>query len=265
MLPQKGRVALGATLAVLSCGMAGAHAQDDTDALRAQIEALRSAMTDMQTAYEQQVDALEQRLEQLEARPAPAPAPAVSPVAGARPPGTAPFADALSYRGGDVSVDVGMNIDMAAGGSTASNAILKEEESGLQGGGHDPNKNGFTLQAAELVVAGAVDPYFDARATMVFLLDQEGETVVELEEAWAQTRNLPGGLQVRAGHYYTEFGRINPTHLHSWDFADQPFIITRMFGGDGQRGGEDGGGLVGGLGGGRLRPAKKSPSTWQLA
>ena len=44
MLPQKGRVALGATLAVLSCGMAGAHAQDDTDALRAQIEALRSAI-----------------------------------------------------------------------------------------------------------------------------------------------------------------------------------------------------------------------------
>ncbi|MBL27455.1 MAG: hypothetical protein CMM50_07900, partial [Rhodospirillaceae bacterium] len=116
-----------------------------------------------------------------------------------------------------------------------SNAVLKDGEAGLQGGGHDPNKNGFTLQAAELAISGAVDPYFDARATMVFLLDQDGESVVELEEAWAQTRNLPAGLQVRAGHYYTEFGRINPMHLHAQDFADQPFIITRMFGGDGQR------------------------------
>lgn len=233
MLPQKGRVALGATLAVLTCGMAGAHAQDDTDALRAQIEALRGAMTEMQTAYEQQVDALEQRLEQLEARPAPAAV--ATPARQVPATGAAPLADALSYSAGDVSLGIGMNIDVAAGGSTASNAVLKEGEAGLQGGGHDPNKNGFTLQAAELVVAGAVDPYFDARATMVFLLDQEGETVVELEEAWAQTRGLPSGLQVRAGHYYTEFGRINPMHLHSWDFVDQPFIITRMFGGDGQR------------------------------
>jgi hypothetical protein len=37
------------------------------------------------------------------------------------------------------------------------------------------------------------------------------------------------------GQYFTEFGRINPTHPHTWDFADQPLVAGRMFGPDGLR------------------------------
>ena len=56
----------------------------------------------------------------------------------------------------------------------------------LQGGGHDPRKRGFTFQQAELSLAGAVDPYFNAEAHILFFLDPvEGETEVELEEAFA--------------------------------------------------------------------------------
>jgi hypothetical protein len=32
------------------------------------------------------------------------------------------------------------------------------------------------------------------------------------------------------------FGRINSTHPHTWDFADQPLALSRAFGGDGGRG-----------------------------
>lgn len=130
-------------------------------------------------------------------------------------------------------IDVSLDILAAAGTSTERDAVLRD----LQGGGHDPKKRGFTLQQAELSLAGAVDSYLLAKAYLITLLDpQEGETVVELEEAYLQTTQLPAGLQLKAGSYFTEFGRINPLHPHAWDWQDQPVVHTRLFGADGMRG-----------------------------
>ncbi|MBL8751627.1 MAG: hypothetical protein JNK78_20910 [Planctomycetes bacterium] len=130
-------------------------------------------------------------------------------------------------------IDVSLDIMAAAGASTERDGVLAD----LKGGGHDPKKRGFTLQQAELSFAGAVDPYFLGKAHVVTLLDAEdGESVVELEEAYLQTQQLPAGLQLRAGTFLTEFGRINPTHPHAWDWQDQPVVMTRFFGADGMRG-----------------------------
>jgi hypothetical protein len=129
-------------------------------------------------------------------------------------------------------IDVSLDIEAAVGGSTEPDAVLDH----LQGGGHDPRKRGFTLQQAELSLGGAVDPYFTAEAHLVTFIDPiPGETVVELEEAFATSQSLPADLQLKAGMYLTEFGRINPTHPHAWDFMDQPVILTRVFGADGLR------------------------------
>ncbi len=130
-------------------------------------------------------------------------------------------------------IDVSLNILAAAGTSTERDAVLAD----LQGGAHDPKKRGFTLQQAELSLAGAVDPYFEGRAYLIASIDpEEGETIVELEEAYLTTLQLPADLQLKAGQYFTEFGRINPSHPHQWDWEDQPVIHTRLFGGDGMRG-----------------------------
>jgi hypothetical protein len=118
------------------------------------------------------------------------------------------------------------DILMAGGGSTADD----EELSTLQGGAHDPNQRGFTLQQGELSLFGAVDPYFTGETHIVFTPDG-----VELEEAFATTTRLPYDLQLEAGYFLTEFGRINPTHPHAWAWIDQPVINTRLFGGDGLR------------------------------
>jgi hypothetical protein len=56
-----------------------------------------------------------------------------------------------------------------------------------------------------------------------------------LEETYLETRSLPWNLQVRGGQYFTEFGRLNPTHPHTWDFVDQPLVNGRFFGEDGLR------------------------------
>jgi hypothetical protein len=66
-------------------------------------------------------------------------------------------------------------------------------------------------------------------------LDSEGESFLELEEAWAETVSLPAGFQLRAGQMITDFGRQNPTHPHAWAFVDSPLVLARFLGPDGLR------------------------------
>lgn len=105
----------------------------------------------------------------------------------------------------------------------------------LQGGDHDPAVRGFTVPNVELSLDGAVDPYFKGFSNIVYKVDPHGETGVELEEAFVLSTSLPWNLQVKAGQFFTEFGRQNPQHPHSWSFVDQPLVLTRMFGPDGLR------------------------------
>jgi hypothetical protein len=101
----------------------------------------------------------------------------------------------------------------------------------IQTGGHDPRVMGFNLQQLELHVASNVDPFFRFEANIVF-----AQFGVEVEEAYATTLALPYRLQARAGQFLTRFGRMNPTHPHSWSFADQPLVLGKFFGSEGNRG-----------------------------
>lgn len=105
----------------------------------------------------------------------------------------------------------------------------------LQKGDHDPKVRGFSLRNAELSLDGAVDPYFKGVTNIVYKLDNNGETSVELEEMFVLTTALPANLQLKVGQFFAEFGRQNPQHPHSWGFADQPLVLNRMFGPDGLR------------------------------
>jgi len=106
----------------------------------------------------------------------------------------------------------------------------------LEVGDHDPQQRGFNARNIELAFDGAVDPYFEGFANIVFKLDNDNETEVEVEEAFMQTTNLPFGLQLKGGQFFAAFGRINPTHPHTWDFADDPLVHGRLLGPDGLRG-----------------------------
>ena len=105
----------------------------------------------------------------------------------------------------------------------------------LELGDHDPDQRGFSLRNAEISLDGAVDPYFKAFANIVFKLDENNETGVELEEAYGLTTSLPWNLQAKAGQFFAEFGRQNPTHPHTWAFVDEPLVMGRLLGGDGLR------------------------------
>ncbi|MDX5300393.1 MAG: hypothetical protein LPK85_15735, partial [Gammaproteobacteria bacterium] len=124
-------------------------------------------------------------------------------------------------------MDTSLSTLFSAGCASEPDAVLGQ----LQGGGHDPKQCGFNFQAAELSLAGAVDPYFEAQAHILF-----GDGHVELEEAYLRTTQLPWGLEAKAGYYLTEFGRVNPSHPHAWTWVDQPVVSSRLLGGEGIRG-----------------------------
>ncbi|RYF07968.1 MAG: zinc-regulated TonB-dependent outer membrane receptor, partial [Deltaproteobacteria bacterium] len=101
----------------------------------------------------------------------------------------------------------------------------------LTTGEHDPGDPGFTLQQLELHIGASVDPFFRLDGNIVY--SAHG---VELEEAFATTLALPLNFQLRAGQFLTRFGRLNSTHPHQWNFADQPLVLGKFFGSDGNRG-----------------------------
>ena len=106
----------------------------------------------------------------------------------------------------------------------------------IEVGDHDPQQRGFNARNVELAFDGAVDPYFEGFANIVFLLNNDNETEVEVEEAFMQTTSLPFNLQLKAGEFFAAFGRLNPTHPHTWDFADTPLVNGLFLGPDGLRG-----------------------------
>ena len=127
-------------------------------------------------------------------------------------------------------LNISFDAIFTAAGSSASDL------SHLFVGDHDPQHRGFNARNNEVALDGAIDPYFEGFANIVFKLDNANETSVEVEEAFLQTTTLPFGLQVKGGQFFVPFGRINPTHPHTWDFADAPLVHGRLLGPDGLRG-----------------------------
>jgi hypothetical protein len=223
---------LGSLLAVATGAMA---APSD-----AELQEMRDALEELQrrdTEREQRIEELENRLERAEREDEDPTAAPAAPIPGA------PATEAGDLWARDVGMtrlrlmDLGVDLIATAGSSSKGGDTLED----LQGGAHDPYQRGFTLNQLEVSFLGAVDPYLRGAAFVVFQVDDQGGTNTELEEAFATTQRLPFaldelGFQFEMGTFLTEFGRVNPTHAHTWDFVDQPFIATRLLGGDGLRG-----------------------------
>jgi len=59
----------------------------------------------------------------------------------------------------------------------------------------------------------------------------DGKLEAGLEEAWVETRALPAGLQLRAGRFAAQVGRLNEQHPHADDFVERPLLHRAFLGG----------------------------------
>ncbi len=90
-------------------------------------------------------------------------------------------------------------------------------------------ERGFGLGHAELTVGGRIDDVFSGRLTAA-LHHHEGETEVEVEEAFIDALALPKGLQLRAGRFLSQVGYLNERHTHADDFAERPLLYRAFLG-----------------------------------
>jgi hypothetical protein len=232
-------------LAALSAEAQEANQAAQIQQLEQQLRQLQETFEQTQRQQRQQIEALQKQIDALQARPpaqlthAPAPTTATPPAeSGAATsgelalepkPAWSPTAPITLLGGQRNYLNLSFDGLFAAGASTADDIPR------LQLGGHDPVQRGFTAQNLEIVFEGNVDPYFRAQASLVGHVAADGDFHFEAEEAYLQTISLPANLQIKAGQFLTEFGRINPTHPHTWSFVDAPLVAGRFLGAEGLR------------------------------
>jgi len=97
------------------------------------------------------------------------------------------------------------------------------------GGEAELPESGFSLGHIELSASAEIDNIFSGQVT-VAIAEHDGETEVEVEEAFVETLGLGNGLTVRAGRFFPSVGRVNTQHNHAWDFIDAPLVYNGLWG-----------------------------------
>ncbi len=89
---------------------------------------------------------------------------------------------------------------------------------------------GFTTGHNELALSANIDDTFYG-ALHAAVVQHDGETKVELEEAFIETLGLGHGLTIKGGRFFSGIGYLNAIHAHAHDFADRPLVYDALFGG----------------------------------
>lgn len=97
------------------------------------------------------------------------------------------------------------------------------------GGEAEGAERGFALQEAELALSANIDDWFYGGLTTA-MHQHDGETAVEVEEAFIETTSLGSGFTVKAGKFFSGFGYLNAQHPHSWDFVNTALVYAALMG-----------------------------------
>jgi hypothetical protein len=88
-------------------------------------------------------------------------------------------------------------------------------------------------RSIELNVAASVDPFAKGYAVINASADSAtGDTTLSVEEAAIQTTSLPWNLELKAGLFFGEFGRLAYIHDHELPFVNRPLVLDQYIGGE---------------------------------
>ncbi len=93
------------------------------------------------------------------------------------------------------------------------------------------------LHEVEFSFESTVDPYI--KASFFYAVGQDaatGEFESEVEEGYLTTLSLPAHLQLKAGRFRQNIGRMNLVHPHALPFIDAPDAYAQFFGEEGLKG-----------------------------
>ena len=129
--------------------------------------------------------------------------------------------------GGRVIRDNAFNpsVGVILSGTYRDHSTTESEIAGFQLGheGERPD-SGFGLNHSEFNFSANVDDKFTGSSTFA-IAEHEGETEVELEEAYLMTlpgAGTPGDITFKFGRAFWTLGYLNEQHAHTDDFVDRP-------------------------------------------
>jgi len=128
---------------------------------------------------------------------------------------------------GSFNPDISLTLDGRYG--SYSNNSDYELPGFMLGGEASRGEQGFHIGHNELVISANIDDMFYGKVTTA-IAEHEGETEVELEEAFIETLAIGNGVTFKAGRFFSDIGYLNNQHGHSWDFMDAPLIYRGLFG-----------------------------------
>jgi hypothetical protein len=194
-----------------------------------ELAAIRAQIQEMKQSYEARLQALEQRLQDAQAAVAEAQNAAANAQQAAAPAAAAPAVPAAPAAQGDNAFNPSISLVL---GGTFSN--LSQDPATYRFGGFmppvgevGPGSRSFNLGESELTMAANIDPMFAGQLTFAL----SGENEVGVEEAFVRTRELGGGMNIKAGRFLSGVGYLNGQHSHTWDFVDAPLAYQAFFGG----------------------------------
>ena len=95
-------------------------------------------------------------------------------------------------------------------------------------GGYDVDQ-----RSVELNIAASVDPFAKAYAVINASADPvTGDASLGVEEAALQTTSLPWNLELKAGRFFGEFGRLAYIHDHELPVVNRPLALDQYIGGE---------------------------------
>jgi hypothetical protein len=196
-------------------------AQDRIAALEARIKALEANAEAMREQAAAATAALEATRAEMEAMKTASTEAASAPPAEAEAP--APAATGANGNEFNPAISIILN------GSYTSHSLNPDlyQRSGFPLVGEGlPASKGISLGESEVSFASNIDEKFYGQLTMSI----DGEDQLGIEEAFIDTTALPGGLNLRAGRFFSNIGYLNSHHAHTDKFFDRPLAYQAFLG-----------------------------------
>ncbi len=207
--------------AVLLLNAAPVLAGGPNDLKANEIKEIRRMIATMKKEYAARIERLEKRLAEAERRARDAEASARRAEDAANAPAAAAPQAANAFNPG---IGLVMNGRLQSFSRPDSEQAIPGFSIGGEGGKGD---EGLSLGESELGISANIDDKFYGQLT-ASLVSEGGSDGIDIEEAFIQTLDLPGGFGLKAGRFFSGIGYLNSFHAHADDFADRPLPYRAM-------------------------------------
>ena len=199
------------------------------EAMDSALDALKQQVQQMQ----QQMQQLQQKIQELEAAKTSAPPASVTAPAGAVTPEQLKEVDEKVDKVVEAQKKTLPSEFNPSIGLVGETVFSYRSRNNSETGSDRPGGFDIWQRSVELNVAASVDPFAKGYVVANASADAvTGESTFGIEEAALQTTSLPWNLELKAGRFFGEFGKLAYIHDHELPMVNRPLALDQYIGGE---------------------------------